>query len=586
MNIQLAIQSRTWRRRARKPSSPIVPNKLTRENAEEQNKGESEPVAGRKGKRKAVNKTLTKKRVVDSMGSSGGLAMMWKNNLEVQLISFTRWHISVMIADKRHNTSWMLTGFYGHPVTSKRKLSWNLLRELKPSQGIPWLCIGDFNEILYQKEKLFSTSSPSEFTTCLQSMDKKVTNAMNNKLLLKFTEEEVHDAVSHMNALGSPSPDGFLAHFYQNHWESIGNETSNFVLKILNQGDSLKGVNDTFITLIPKVKDPKTVFEFRPISLYNVSYKIVAKVLANRLKLILPDIISLNQSAFVPGRLITDNVVAAYETFHTMNSKIKGKAGFMALKLDMSKAYDRVEWSFLWAVMEKMGFASQWISLIMNYGSLLLRKANSLEWCRVLHILETYEIASGQMLNKDKTSIFFSRNNPKDIQRNIIQILGIKSSGSFEKYLGLPTLLGRSKVAAFHSLLDRIWSRITNWKTKWLSAIGKEVLLKAVLQAIPTYTMGIFLLPMSISNKVNKLMKKFWCGFNEDHSKMQWLKWDKLNQGKTKGALGFRDFKSFNTAMLAKQGWQILKSPQSLPAQILKQKYFPDGNFLGAKLGL
>ena len=91
-----------------------------------------------------------------------------------------------------------------------------------------------------------------------------------------------------------------------------------------------------------------------------------------------------------------------------------------------------------------------------------------------------------------------------------------------------------------------------NWKVKFLSQAGKEVLLKSIVQAIPTYCMSIFKLPKAVLNAINKSMKKFWWGFNEDHSKMQWMKWDKLNQGNTKGGLGFRDFKSFNTVMLAK----------------------------------
>ncbi|XP_042952137.1 uncharacterized protein LOC122289225 [Carya illinoinensis] len=144
---------------------------------------------------------------VDSMGSSGGLAMMWKNNLEVQLVSFTRWHISVMIADKRHNTPWMLTGFYGHPVTSKRKLSWNLLRELKPSQGIPWLCIGDFNEILSQKEKVGGVPRPykqmEEFREAIEfySIESIPTKGnrytwSNNRIGRGFTKEKLDRALA------------------------------------------------------------------------------------------------------------------------------------------------------------------------------------------------------------------------------------------------------------------------------------------------------------------------------------------------------------------------------------------------------
>lgn len=86
----------------------------------------------------------------------------------------------------------------------------------------------------------------------------------------------------------------------------------------------------------------------------------------------------------------------------------------------------------------------------------------------------------------------------------------MKSTGSFEKYLWLPTIIGRAKAAAFNSLMDRVWGLFTNWKTKMLSAVGKEILLKAILLAIPTYTMGIFQLPHSIILKLDRMMKKFW----------------------------------------------------------------------------
>ena len=135
--------------------------------------------------------------------------------------------------------------------------------------------------------------------------------------------------------------------FFQNHWDIIGDEVCQAVLDILNSRIMLAHLNMTNIALIPKVKNPTCVTEFRPISLCNVLYKLVSKVLANRLKKIMFDIISPTQSAFIPGRLITDNILAAYETFHTMQTRLGGKKGFMVVKLDMSKAYDRVKWHFL-----------------------------------------------------------------------------------------------------------------------------------------------------------------------------------------------------------------------------------------------
>ncbi|KAG6657748.1 hypothetical protein CIPAW_04G112600 [Carya illinoinensis] len=137
----------------------------------------------------------------------------------------------------------------------------------------------------------------------------------------------------------------------------------------------------------------------------------------------------------------------------------------------------------------------------------------SLEWSRLMEILNQYECASRQVLNKEKSSIYFNKNTPDENKRTILQIAGVKATGTFERYLGHPTMVGRKKNTAFHGLIDRIWTRVTrvtNRKTNCLSVAGKEVLIKSVLQAIPTYTMGIFLLPKSITDRLDKLLRKFW----------------------------------------------------------------------------
>jgi hypothetical protein len=136
--------------------------------------------------------------------------------------------------------------------------------------------------------------------------------------LAEFTREEISKAVHQMAPFKVPGQDGFTVDFFQKNWATVGTKVCNLVLSILNLGVMNKELNFTYIALIPKTKNPSCVTDFRPISLCNVLYKIVSKVLANRLKNILPDIIAPTQSAFISGRLISDNILAAYETLHTM----------------------------------------------------------------------------------------------------------------------------------------------------------------------------------------------------------------------------------------------------------------------------
>ena len=178
---------------------------------------------------------------------------------------------------------------------------------------------------------------------------------MNTQLLRPFLREEVEVAIKEMKPTTAPGPDDMPPLFYQSFWSLIGEDICSTVLDCLNNCKIPKEINCTNITLIPKVKSPELISDFGPISLCNVVYEIVSKVLANRLKAILPHVISKNQSAFQAGRVISDKILMAFETLHYMKHQQKGKTRFMALKLDMSKTYDRVERVFLENIMKKMG---------------------------------------------------------------------------------------------------------------------------------------------------------------------------------------------------------------------------------------
>jgi len=143
--------------------------------------------------------------------------------------------------------------------------------------------------------------------------------------------------------------------FFQRFWEVIGDDVVAVMLAILNGHAIPPSFNHTFVALIPKKPQPSHISEFRPISLCNVTYKLVTTVIANRLKPILPNIISKTQGAFTQERLITDNILILFETFHAMRGNA-GRQGAMTIKLDMSKAYDRVEWPFFAGSYVENGF--------------------------------------------------------------------------------------------------------------------------------------------------------------------------------------------------------------------------------------
>jgi hypothetical protein len=167
---------------------------------------------------------------------------------------------------------------------------------------------------------------------------------MNENLLSSFTSKEVKKAAFSIGDLKALGLDGLHAIFYKRFWSICGEDITNEVLQAMNTCVIPEGWNDTTVVLIPKVDNLESITQYRPISLCNVIYKIISKMLAQRLKHILPKVISPMHRVFVLERLITDNVLVAYESIHTIKNKRSGTSGACAVKLDMHKAYDRVEW--------------------------------------------------------------------------------------------------------------------------------------------------------------------------------------------------------------------------------------------------
>jgi hypothetical protein len=217
--------------------------------------------------------------------------------------------------------------------------------------------------IISHFSNLFTTSNPTIETEILDLFSPVISDKENVLLCSILVEAEVLEALTSLGPTKASGPDGFIAIFYKKYWHLIKKEVLVCVDKFFSNHCLLREQNKSFIALIPKASGSYTAHQFRPISLCNIVYKIISKILANRLKTILPKIISSLQSAFVPKRNIQDNIILAHEHLHAFKDK-RGKGGFIFLKMDMEKAFDRMEWSFLLAIMEKLGFSHIWISCI------------------------------------------------------------------------------------------------------------------------------------------------------------------------------------------------------------------------------
>ncbi|MBA0826247.1 hypothetical protein Goarm_011118 [Gossypium armourianum] len=300
----------------------------------------------------------------------------------------------------------------------------------------------------------------------------------------EFTDNEINEAFSQMDPSKASGIDGLSGNFYKENWDVVGNDIINLCHEVLRDVRNVDSLNETIIVLIPKIKEPVDMTNFCPISLCRVVYKIVAKVLANRLKETFLLCIGQNQSTFVPERMIHDNILIAHELVHYLQSAKNGpKKGFV-IKLDMSKAYD-----------QKKGVEE------------------------IVNIFTDFTCDSGQKINKDKSMIMFSPKTPLTQRQLFSSMLRMHMAENLDSYQGLPLAVSRKKSLAFTNIINRCTSTINSWSKRLISSEGKEVFIKAIIQSIPTYVFSVFLAPKGIIEDLHSKMGRLWWTNNENTHK-------------------------------------------------------------------
>lgn len=201
-----------------------------------------------------------------------------------------------------------------------------------------------------------------------------VTAADNIMLTNLPTRDEVKNAVFAMNSNGAPGPDGFGGSFYHKHWDIIGEDVFNSVHQFFSQGWILPNLNSNLVVLIPKFPGADTIENYRPIALANFQFKIIIKVLADRLATIVPKILSDNQRAFIHDRHISDCICITSEVINMLDKRAFG--GNIALKIDIKKAFDTMDWDFLLQTLRSFGFEEKFCHWVM----VILKSTWQLSW--------------------------------------------------------------------------------------------------------------------------------------------------------------------------------------------------------------
>ena len=525
-------------------------------------------------------------------------------------------------------------------------LRWRRLRNEVKGVEVGGIWCEEPGTVRQEAKNLFQNrfSATKDFGVRLDMVEFMALSSEDNVYLTAaFGEKELREAVWLCDGTKSPGPDGFNLNFIKESWDILKDDIVAAAANFYDNGFIPKGCNASFVALIPKVKDPVTLEQYRPISLVGALYKILAKVLAGRIKNVLSSVIDECQSAFLKNRGILDSVLLANEVVEDLRRE--GKSG-LCLKVDFEKAYDSVRWEFLYDMLNRMGFDSRWVmwikgclesatvSVLVNGSpteefkptrglrqgdplapflfivvaeglaglvrqgvksnilsglkigrkevelSILQFADDTLFLCQdsfsniitLKSILRGYELASGLKINFHKSKLA----GVNVMKSNLDCYSKALNCGQMMvpfSYLGLEVGGNPRKKKFWEPVINKLKSRLSVWRGRFLSMAGRLCLINSVLCATPLYYLSLFKAPEVVCKSIISIQRRFLWGWGKEKKPISWISWKDLCKNKDEGGLGIKDIRKFNYALMAKWKWRISSNDKGRWKEVLESKY-------------
>uniref|UniRef100_A0A2N9FWW1 Reverse transcriptase domain-containing protein n=1 Tax=Fagus sylvatica TaxID=28930 RepID=A0A2N9FWW1_FAGSY len=418
-----------------------------------------------------------------------------------------------------------------------------------------------------------------------------------------FDEDEVFNVVKGFNSDKAPGPDGFSSGFFQHCWSIIKDDIMAVFHMFHLHGQFEKSFNATFLALIPKKSGAIEIKDFRPISLVGAVYKIIAKVLANRLRMVLGSIISSSQNAFVKGRQILDSVLIANKC---LDSRLKmgtlgvifngSPCGFFgsSRRLRQGDPLSPLLFVIVMEALSRMTEKAVGASCISRFSvgnvstqplvishllfaddTLIFCEAHPYQITQLGHILTWFEAISDLKVNLGKSKLVPVGNVPNI--EVLAGILGCKTHSLPMTYLGLPLGAKYKAKAIWNAVIEKLERRLAGWKLMYLSKGGRMTLIKSTLSSLPTYFLSLFPIPVAVANRIDSIQRTFlWNGAGEGH-KFPLVKWNTICTPFNQGGLAVKNLRLFNTALLGKWLWRFGVEREALWRQVIQAKYGSNG---------